>query len=144
MVGVLVRDNSYILRLYKKENNGLTDYKFMCFNGKVKCAFTCTERYSESGLKITFFDREWRRMPFERHYLHSEAIIQKPERYDEMIQLAEKLSDGIPFVRVDLYEIGGKVYFGELTFYPGCGFEEFTPPDWDRTLGDWIELPMGG
>ena len=139
----MIKGNGYVLWLHKKENDGLTDYKFMCFNGKVKCIFTCTDRYSEIGLKVTFFDREWQRIPFERHYPHSEAMIPKPERYEEMIQLAEKLSSGIPFIRVDFYEISGRVYFGELTFYPGSGFEEFTPPDWDRTLGDWLELSKG-
>ena len=59
-----------------------------------------------------------------------------------MIEIAEKLSEGIPFVRVDLYNVDGKIYFGELTFYPGSGFEEFTPESWDYTLGSWIELPQ--
>lgn len=61
-----------------------------------------------------------------------------------MIKLAEKLSQEIPFVRVDFYEVKGKIYFGELTFFPGCGFEEFTPEKWDNILGSWIELPKKG
>ena len=58
-----------------------------------------------------------------------------------MITVAEKLSKDIPFVRVDLYEINGKVYFGELTFYPSSGFEGFEPEEWDKKLGDMLELP---
>ena len=58
-----------------------------------------------------------------------------------MIRLAEELSKNIPFVRSDFYEINGQLYFGELTFYPGSGLEEFTPPEWDRRLGELIKLP---
>lgn len=117
----------------------LKDYKLMCFGGKVKCSFVCTNR--SEGLKVTFFNREWQKMPFERHYPASSVPILCPKNYDEMVYLAEKLAEGIPFVRVDFYEIKGKTYFGELTFYPGSGFEEFRPQKWDKILGSWIELP---
>ncbi|MCI8403201.1 MAG: glycosyl transferase [Lachnospiraceae bacterium] len=128
---------------YLSENaNELKDYKFMCFNGKVKCSFVTSERFSESGLKVTFFDRDWNVMPFERHYPKSEKKIECPQKYDEMVRLAEILSEGIPFVRVDFYEVNGNIYFGELTFSPGCGFEEFTPQKWDSILGSWITLPV--
>lgn len=122
-----------------KDSTCLNDYKFMCFNGKVRCAFVCSER--SEHLKVTFYDNDWKRMPFERHYPASEADIPKPKNYDKMVELAEILSKDIPFVRVDFYEINGHIYFGELTFYPGAGFEEFTPDNWDRILGDWITLP---
>lgn len=118
----------------------LTDYKFMCFNGEVKCSFTCHNRYQEGGLKVTFYDRDWNVMPFERHYPRSIEGLPKPSNYEKMIKLAEKLSKGIPFVRIDFYESGGKIYFGEITFYPGSGFEEFTPTTWDYKLGSWIDL----
>ena len=117
----------------------LQDYKLMCFGGKVKCSFVCTDR--SEGLNVTFFDRQWQKMPFERHYPASKKPIACPKNYEEMVRLAEILSEGIPFVRVDFYEIKGKTYFGELTFYPGSGLEKFHPQTWDRTLGDWIELP---
>ena len=122
------------------ENHQLNDYKFMVFNGKVKCSFTCTERFSKDGLKVTFYDANWDIMPFERHYKRSETSIAKPSNYDEMVELAERLSNGIPFVRVDFYSVKGKTYFGEMTFYPGSGLEEFTPQEWDKKLGDWLEL----
>ena len=57
-----------------------------------------------------------------------------------MVELAEKLSHGIKFVRVDIYDIDGKIYFGEMTFYPGCGYEEFTPEEWDYRLGEILKL----
>lgn len=118
----------------------LKDYKLMCFNGKVKCTFVCSERNSD--LKVTFYNNSWERMPFERHYPASQKEIPQPKNFKKMIELAEILSDGIPFVRVDFYEIEGKIYFGELTFYPGAGFEEFNPEEWDVKLGEWITLPV--
>lgn len=118
----------------------LIDYKFMCFNGEVKCSFTCSERFSEDGLKVTFFDKDWNVMPFERHYPASKNPPKKPINYDKMIQFSEQLSKGILFVRVDFYEINGQLFFGELTFYPGGGFEEFTPEEWDYKLGDFLKL----
>lgn len=120
------------------ENHQLNDYKFMVFNGKVKCSFTCTERFSKDGLKVTFYDANWDIMPFERHYPRSKTPITKPLNYDEMVELAEKLSKDIPFVRVDFYSIKGKIYFGEMTFYPGSGFEEFTPMEWDKNIGNLL------
>lgn len=118
----------------------LKDYKLMCFNGCVKCTFVCSERYSSEGLKVTFFDREWNQMPFERHYPASMVPIVKPRQYEKMIELAEKIGADIPFVRVDFYEMNGQIFFGEITLYPGCGFEEFIPAEWDYILGEWILL----
>lgn len=105
----------------------LKDYKVMCFNGKVQCSFVCMERFSEDGMKINFYDREWKRLPFKRVYPNSEHDVPKPTGYTQMLELAEKLSANLPFVRADFYEINGNLYFGELTFYPGTGMEEFTP-----------------
>lgn len=119
----------------------LRDYKFMCFGGTVRCIFTCTDRYSPGGLKVTFFDTNWQRMPFERHYHADPKEVLKPNSYDEMLRISEELSKGIPFVRVDFYEINGQPYLGEMTFFPGGGMEEFTPREWDEKLGEWIELP---
>lgn len=123
-------------------NGELIDYKFMCFNGRPKCLFLCLDRHNGKGLKVDIYDMEWTPMPFERrHYPRSGRFTPKPKCFDEMVEVAKKLSEGLPFVRVDLYENNGKVYFGELTLYPGSGLEEFTPESYDRLLGDWIELP---
>ena len=122
-------------------DTGPNDFKFMCFNGNVKCSFVCSERFSSEGIKVTFYDRNWKKMPFERHYPCSKTSLKKPINYDEMIEIAEKLSTNIPFVRVDFYSIQNKIYFGEMTFYPGSGMEEFTPSKWDKALGEWIVLP---
>lgn len=124
------------------DEEGIKDYKFMCFNGHVKCSFVCSERFSKEGLKVTFFDRDWNILPFERHYPKSEKKIPKPQNYELMIEFAERLSKNIPFVRIDFYEIEGKIYFGEITFFPGSGLEEFTPVESDYMLGSWLELPI--
>ena len=102
--------------------------------------FTCTERFEGNGLKVTFFDLNWNRLNFERHYPSSKKEIARPQNLELMIELSGKLSKGIPFVRVDFYEIKGTVYFGELTFFPGGGMEEFRPVEWDYILGEKIVL----
>lgn len=119
----------------------LPDYKFMCFNGKVRCVFTCTERFSTGGLKVTFFDLAWNKLSFTRHFPSSEKAIGIPKNMAEMIKMSEKLAGNIPFLRVDFYEIDGQYYFGELTLRPGSGIEEFNPEDWDVKLGEWLKLP---
>ncbi len=123
------------------KTNEIKDYKFMCFNGVVKCCFVCSERFSADGLRVTFFDRDWNIMPFTRHYPKSEKELPKPNNYEQMIIMAEKMSKGIPFVRVDLYDANGTIYFGEYTFYPGSGYEEFEPDKWDEIMGQWLVLP---
>lgn len=130
-----------ICEKYMEDECGeLKDYKFMVFNGEVKCSFVGSDRFSQEGLHVTFYDNNWNIMPFERHYPRSKNPHSKPICFDEMKRLAAKLGKNIPFVRVDFYEIHGKIYFGELTFFPGSGFEEFTPEIWDYKFGRWIDL----
>lgn len=133
-----------IIEKYMEDKTGeeLKDYKFMVFNGKVKCILVCTDRNSDNGLHINFYDSEWKLMPLERKtHPKSSKKIDKPINLDLMIKLAELLAKDIPFIRVDFYEINKKVYFGELTFYPASGTEEFYPEEWDFKLGSMIELP---
>ena len=121
-------------------NGDLADYKMMCFGGKVQCAFTCTGR-GDDDLRVDFFDLDWNRLPFTRHYPNSEIPVEAPSRLRDMVAMAENLAEGMPFVRVDFYEVSGELYFGEMTFYPGSGVEEFDPERWDNELGSWIHLP---
>lgn len=143
--GYLLKTDSSYIGFHKTEeklsfNGELVDYKFMCFHGNVQCVFTCSERASDNGLMVTFFDKDWNVLPFERHYPKSNKPIAKPLNFEKMVQFSETLSKGIPFVRVDFYEINQKVYFGELTFYPGNGMEEFHPESADYELGKLIKL----
>ena len=119
----------------------LNDYKIMCFNGRAYCSFVCTDRFSEDGLKVTIYDRSWNRLAFKRPYPSSEKEIAKPINYEKMVEIAEAISKDISFVRIDFYECNEKLYFGEITFYPGGGFEEFEPEAWDEKLGKLIKLP---
>ena len=130
-----------LVETYMEQENGeLNDYKFLCFGGKSECSFVCTNRNSNNGMNVTFFDREWNRLPFERTFKASLVEIPKPSNYDLMLHLAESLSLGFRFVRVDFFEVKGNVYFGEMTFYPGAGFEAFQPTIWDERIGEWLFL----
>ena len=122
------------------ETGELRDYKLMCFDGKVKCSFTVQNRFKSGGIKMNFYDRNWIKLPFSRHYPNSEDDLPMPTNYELMIRLAEKLSKNLRFARIDLYNVNGKIYFGEITFYPGSGWEEFTPFEWDKKLGDFINI----
>lgn len=127
--------------LEDKEGKEIIDYKLMCFNGSVECSFVCSNRRGNGGLCVNFYDKEWNAMPFCRHYPKREMEFDKPKLYDRMVEIAEILSKHIPFVRVDLYICNQQIYFGEMTFYPGNGVEEFTPDMWDVKLGEWLKLP---
>lgn len=123
------------------ESQDFTDYKFFCFNGKVDCVMLCLER-SSGDTKFYFFDKAWE---LKRYNLRGKAApegftLPKPSCMDEMFRIAEKLSVGMPFVRVDLYQSGDQVYFGELTFFPDSGFEPNYLPETDEYFGSLIEL----
>ena len=128
----------------KSDPGGLTDYKIHCFNGIPRFILVCRDRFAEGGLTEDFFTPEWERMEVKRPQIpNGAAPTPRPEKLDEMLLLAEKLSKGIPFLRVDLYYVEGKIYFSELTFYPASGFEGYDPPQWDKTFGDYLILPTG-
>ena len=118
----------------------LSDYKLMCFNGRLRFTLVCQDRYSDEGLHESFFDNDWRLMPFMRHKPLCKGQIKRPFHFEQMKEFAEKLSADVPFLRVDFYEINGRLYFGELTLYPGNGFEEFIPESYDAIIGSWLEL----
>lgn len=124
------------------ETSELRDYKFFCFNGEVKALFIASERYSgTTETKFDFFDEDFNHLPFTNGHPNSEQAIKKPTQFELMKEIASKLSRGIPHVRVDLYEVNGKVYFGELTFYHWSGLMPFSPEEWDYTFGSWLQLP---
>ena len=129
----------------KTTSSELSDYKIHSFNGVPKVVLVCKDRFSELGLTEDFFDENWTHLDVQRErHSNSSDIIERPAELDKMLELAETLSKDIPFVRSDFYTIGGKVYFGELTFFPASGFERFKPDLFDKTLGDWLVLPTEG
>ncbi len=125
-----------IIEKYMGED--LIDYKFMCYGGEPYYVFTCSERNSSTGLKVTWFTSQWERLDFKRHYPASTVTIDRPRYLGRMIELARELSRNSTFMRTDFYEIDNSIWFGELTLYPGAGFEEFDPYDWDIKLGSKI------
>ncbi len=120
----------------------LYDYKFFVFNGKVEMMFIATDRLGPNHLTFDFFTPDFQHLPITYGGAHhADPLPEKPKFFDEMIVLAEKLAKPFPFVRVDFYESGDKLYVGEMTFYSGGGMLAFDPPEWDRKLGDLIHLP---
>lgn len=121
---------------------GLDDFKFFCFNGKVKYLFVATERQSKEETKFDFYDREFNHLTLINGHPNSTKKITKPITFEKMIDLAEKLSKDIPHVRVDFYSIGEKILFGELTFYHWSGLTPFEPEVWNEMFGKEIKLPI--
>lgn len=118
-----------------------TDYKFYCFNGYVDCVLTCIER-STGNPKFYFFDKDWKLLRYNKRGKEAPAdfTLPKPENIEEMFRIASELSKGIPFLRVDLYNSSGKIYFGELTFFPDSGWDPNRLPEIDLYFGDLVDL----
>lgn len=123
-----------------KTQGQLLDYKFFCFDGEVKAMFIASDRAS-GNVKFDYFDADFNPLGVRQSYPRSAVPPSKPERYEQMLEIARRLSKGHPHVRVDLYEVDARVYFGELTFFHFSGFSPFTPPKWDAIWGRWLRLP---
>jgi len=128
--------------------NDLADYKFFCFDGEVKGLFVATDRHKEGeDVKFDFFDAEFNHLPFKQGHENANPYPKKPSNFELMIQAAAKLSKGYPHLRVDMYDIGDKVLFGEITMYHFEGLVPFRPESWDKVFGDMLTLPgqkLGG
>ena len=125
---------------YNNKGGVLTDYKFYCFNGEPKIVLVATGRFSNQ-MYFDFYDMYWKRVPLIWDMPNSDIEHVKPKSFDDMINICYKLSSGKPHLRVDLYDISGRLFFGECTFYDDGGYCHFTPEDWDLKLGDMIKLP---
>ncbi len=119
----------------------VADYKFFCFNGKPELLFVATERQKEGEeVKFDFFDMSFNHLDIRNGHPNASVPPARPEHFEEMKDLAATLSAGLPQVRVDFYELGGKVYFGEYTFYHFRGLVPFEPDGWDVKIGNlWKE-----
>ena len=119
----------------------LTDYKFYCFNGEPKYCQVIRDR--NTCETIDFYDMRWQHQDFiglNPNVSNGLKPVPCPKQLSKMIEMCVVLSKGIPFLRVDLYEINGKVYFGELTFFPASGYGAFSPSEWDEKLGHLINI----
>lgn len=124
-------------------NDELTDYKFYCFNGAPTYCQVIRDRHIKEA--IDFYDMDWKLMPFvglNPKCENGDNPLECPACLDEMIKICKILSKDVPFARIDLYNIEGHPYFGEITFYPGGGFGRFRPAEWDKKLGELISLPI--
>ncbi len=120
----------------------IDDYKFYCFDGDAHAVMVCIER-STGSPKFYFFDKDWNLKRYNKRGKEApeDFTLPKPDGIDEMFSIASKLSEGLPFARVDLYNINGKIYFGEITLFPDSGFDGNRLPESDIFFGSMIKLP---
>lgn len=133
-----------IAEQYMVDESGyeLKDYKWFCFDGEPKALFIASDRQVQGEeTKFDFFDMDFNHLPFTNGHPNASRAILKPQGFEEMKRLAAVLSKGYPHLRVDFYDINGKIYFGELTFYHWSGMTPFNPVEWDYKFGEWIKLP---
>ena len=122
-------------------NDDLLDYKMYSFHGEPKLTVVCSNRFSKTGTRMNFYDMDWNSMGIHfGHYPPLPTEFPKPDTYGEMLQVAAELSKACPYLRVDFYEIKGRLYTGELTLFPGAGFERFRPISRDYELGECLHL----
>ena len=124
-----------------QEKSDLKDYKFFCFNGKVKLIQVDYDRFRNHHKN--FYSPDWQLLNvFIRYPNDPLHIIPPPKVLPKMLEIAHNLSNGFPFVRIDLYVIDDKIFFGEFTFYHGGGLTRIRPRKFDETMGSWIKLPI--
>lgn len=125
------------------QSTSAIDYKIWCFNGKAHYIWACSNRNKESA-DVALFDREWNYHPeksvFNEHYREQKVLVKKPKNLEEMLDVAEKLARPFPVVRVDLYNIEGKIYFGEMTFTSLGGTMNFYTKECLYEMGSLIDI----
>lgn len=134
-----------ICEKYMVDESGyeLKDYKWFCFDGEPKALFIATDRGNPNeDTKFDFFDADFNHLPIKNGHPNATKAIAKPAGFEKMKELAAILSKGMPQLRVDFYDINGKIYFGELTFFHWSGLMPFQPEEWDEKFGSWIKLPI--
>ena len=127
----------------ERQKDSLIDYKFFCFNSKPRFMYISSGLEYHSTARISFADLEGRPLPFRRSdYRPFEGQLPLPQNLPALVDAASRLAAAVPapFLRVDLYEIGGKPYFSEFTFYPNGGYLPFDPPEWDEKIGEMLNL----
>ena len=135
-------DSKLIIEKYiENSENGLIDYKFFCFNGHISHLLVISDRFTNE--KLDLYDAQFNRMNVIQYDCPNQSTknFPKPDNYSEMCKIAEDLSEDFPHVRVDLYNIKGKIMFGELTFFSGSGYYVFDPDNFDFELGERFNLP---
>ena len=132
--------------LRDKNGNLPKDYKFLCFSGEPKVLFldmdVCNEDGHHSCINYrNVYDMDFKPIDMIETREHKDIdIIEKPRNFEKMVEIARKLSTPFRHCRVDLYNIEGEIYFGEITFYHGGGCNSIEPEEWDYQLGEWIDI----
>lgn len=124
----------------KTDSGSVNDYKFFCFNGNIELIWVDANRYEGQHIR-NIYSPDWELLPVTKDYPNDAGMDLKPECYEKMNELARILSKDFICVRVDFYEVDGKVYFGEMTFTSGSGYGTFNPPEFDYELGSKLKLP---
>ena len=129
-----------LLEDHNSLDGAIWDYKYLCFNGKPEYVVLDIDRFTNH--KRNIYDVEW----IDQHVISDHPCIddrtfEKPKNYERMVEIATKLSEDFPAVRVDLYNINGRIYFGELTFFPWSGYVQFNPDSFDFEMGKKFRLP---
>lgn len=133
--------HKYIAESYITDESDyeLKDYKFFCFDGVPR--FVQLDFDRQTNHRRNVYDTEWNLLDLQIQFPKGhDRIFPKPKNFNEMLEVAAKLSAGIPHVRIDLYNVNGQIYFGEMTFFHGSGMEIFTPRKWDYEFGKYIQL----
>lgn len=128
----LLEDNDF-------KDKSLNVYKFLCFSGKPIIIQTIQNDKTPEEV-IDYFDDDWNLLNLRQNFPNSQKPLTRPKTLDKMLDISSKLSKGFPFLRVDLYEVNGKIYFSEFTFYSDDGMNKFVPEDWDFKLGELIDI----
>ena len=124
------------------DNKELKDYKFFCFNGNPYCLKIDFDRYI--GHRANYYDMDMNLLPFGEACCMPDfdKKLETPQNFEKMVEIVKKLSENIPFARIDLYNSNGKIYFGEITFFPAGGMGKFVPDEWDYNMGEYLKLPI--
>lgn len=131
-----------IIEEYIGEENELPDdYKFMVFDGEIDSVFVCRDR-KQGHAKYYYYDLNWNRLDYQSVEPEAEQEPQKPENFDKMVEIVKQLSKGFYHIRVDLYNVHGEIYFGELTFYNDAGFDVDINEKTNALWGRKIKLPV--
>lgn len=134
-----VKPVAFVEPYIEQMNDQVFDYKFFFNHGKYVYMFIATDRLDD--LRITYFDENFQFMPFTKAgRKYAEKLPEMPKHLDEMLKLGAELAKPFQFVRVDFYEVGDRIYVGEMTFYTGAGVLPFSPPEWDLKLGEKMDL----
>lgn len=138
-----VKPRIIVEKLLGNEGEDLMDYKFYCFNGDPRLMFVISNRWGGGGHRADYYNMEGENIAITQPGYNSSPVPPSlPSVFNEMKELAQQLSKGIPHIRVDFYYTGGQIYVGELTFFDSGGYLTFIPEEYNRILGDWIDLSI--